>query len=107
MDRELHTRRGKSPVKPAKLDIGLPRHLAAGSIARREIGRCFGERLADMLVVDLKLVANELVTNAVVHGVGEISISVHAMPDHVRVEVIDEGDGFAIPSDPTSEKGLA
>jgi anti-sigma regulatory factor (Ser/Thr protein kinase) len=97
----------RSRIRQVKLEIGLPRHLAAGSIARREIQRCYAENLTETVMTDVKLAANELVTNAVVHGIGEIHLSVQSTADHVRIEVIDQGDGFKVPGDATCEKGLA
>jgi anti-sigma regulatory factor (Ser/Thr protein kinase) len=91
----------------AKLDLGLPRHLSAGTMARREVERCFSRRLADPLIGDIKLVVSELVTNAVEHGAGDIRLVVHAMADHVRVEVSDEGRGFIAPGHAPCERGLS
>jgi anti-sigma regulatory factor (Ser/Thr protein kinase) len=41
-----------------------------------------------------KLLTSELVTNAVVHGRGRITLSAQANDERLLVEVEDEGDGF-------------
>jgi anti-sigma regulatory factor (Ser/Thr protein kinase) len=46
-------------------------------------------------VYDAKLVATELVNNAVVPGEGRITLRAELREDAVRVEVIDEGSGNA------------
>ena len=47
---------------------------------------------------DAALMVSELVTNAVVHGVGAISLQVDVEADSVRVEVADEGNVALAPS---------
>jgi anti-sigma regulatory factor (Ser/Thr protein kinase) len=42
-----------------------------------------------------RLLVSELVTNAVLHGQGEITLDVCLGPDALRVEVRDQGGGFA------------
>jgi anti-sigma regulatory factor (Ser/Thr protein kinase) len=46
---------------------------------------------------DAALMVSELVTNAVVHGVGAISIRIDAEADTVRIEVADEGNVAVAP----------
>jgi anti-sigma regulatory factor (Ser/Thr protein kinase) len=41
-----------------------------------------------------KLLASELVNNAVIHGKGKITLRAELDADRLRVEVIDEGEGF-------------
>ena len=43
---------------------------------------------------DLYMVISELVTNAVMHGQGEIRLRLEHEAGHVRGEVIDAGSGF-------------
>ena len=50
-------------------------------------------RLADELVTDVELVVSELVTNAVTHGAGEITLTVTLVRDGVTLSVLDEGGG--------------
>jgi anti-sigma regulatory factor (Ser/Thr protein kinase) len=47
---------------------------------------------------DAALMVSELVTNAVVHGVGAISLRIDVEADAVRVEVADEGNVALAPS---------
>jgi len=59
-----------------------------------------------------KLAVSELVTNAVTHGKGEITVQANLDPHRLRVEVIDAGAGFVyqaprVPLAQLSERGLA
>ena len=62
---------------------------------------------------DLLLVVSELVTNAVVHGVEPIVVTMVRAPERVRVEVTDGADrssphGSArVPADAENGRGLA
>jgi anti-sigma regulatory factor (Ser/Thr protein kinase) len=47
---------------------------------------------------DAALMVSELVTNAVVHGVGAISLRIDAEGDTVRIEVADDGNVAVAPS---------
>lgn len=47
---------------------------------------------------DAVLMVSELVTNAVQHGVGAISLRIDACADTVRIEVADEGNVAVAPS---------
>jgi anti-sigma regulatory factor (Ser/Thr protein kinase) len=47
---------------------------------------------------DAALMVSELVTNAVLHGVGAISLRIDVEADAVRVEVADEGNVAVAPS---------
>lgn len=89
-----------------RLTLDLPRHLAAESIARRELGRWLSERSSDVLVGDLQLVASELVTNAVRHGVGEIRLEAQSTREIVSMQVYDRGAGF-VPRSRSRTSGLA
>ena len=97
----------RDPPTRAKLDLVLPRHPAAASIARRELVRCYTRRLDEALLIDITIATNELVSNALEHGVGAIRMQIQALGDHVRLEVSDEGDGFMAPSEPDAHRGLA
>lgn len=50
---------------------------------------------------DLLLVTSELVTNAVVHGAGELEVRVHTGGNQVRLEVLDDG-GTPVPEPPAA-----
>lgn len=54
---------------------------------------------------DAVLMVSELVTNAVLHGVGAISLRVDAEADTVRIEVADEGNAVLAPSREPSAYG--
>lgn len=53
------------------------------------------------------LLVNELVANAIVHGVGAIFLAMESSPDCLRVVVSDEGDALPVLRDPspTAEGG--
>src|SRR5204862_7584073 len=76
-------------------------HLACdddiSSCARAELTRRLNGSVADRRG-DLNLLVSELVTNGVEHGTpddeGRLELRVDAVPEWVRVEVLDAGDGF-------------
>src|SRR5687768_6979405 len=77
-----------------ELHLRLPRHDSAAGIARKALGHRFADELGRERAGELALVVSELVTNAVAHGQGEISLAVHVEGDRVLCEVVDEGGGF-------------
>jgi len=79
---------------PDQLDLTLPRLETAGSLARCAIRSRFGEELERDRVSELSLVVSELVTNAVIHGRGAITLKIRVDGNGVYGEVIDEGGGF-------------
>lgn len=92
--------------------MDLPRAPAAGAIARRQLSNWFAEAVARDELQEAKLLCSELVNNAVVHGRGEIRLQVGLDENRLRLEVIDEGDGFEhvvrqIPCEALSGRGLA
>lgn len=54
----------------------------------------FSPILAGATLATARLLVSELVTNAVRHGRGEITLRAQLFEDRLLVEVIDEGDGF-------------
>lgn len=72
-------------------ELELPRHPSAAKQARAYVEERFAGHLASAATYDLSLVVSELVSNAVVHGRGAITLRAHEVEDGVRVEVIDEG----------------
>ncbi|HLT68525.1 MAG TPA: ATP-binding protein [Acidimicrobiales bacterium] len=80
---------------------------AARAFAREALGPA-----SPQLVDDVVLMVSELVTNAVLHGAGDVEVTLDRSDDVVRVEVADEG-GFALPrpgrpgSDDVTGRGLA
>ncbi|MEA2160197.1 MAG: serine/threonine-protein kinase RsbW [Solirubrobacteraceae bacterium] len=75
-------------------DVELPRDVGAPGVARRSIAACFGSTLGAEMLTLAKLLTSELVTNAVVHGRGRITLSAQANDERLLVEVEDEGAGF-------------
>ena len=78
---------------PAELSIRLPRDRAAVSAAREAICSSF-DGLGRKQSSDLTLVVSELVSNAVVHGRGRITLTLRFDDGHIEGEVIDAGEGF-------------
>lgn len=67
--------------RPAIPEIPRSRRFVADAMGAQ------GARASDAVL----LVASELVTNAVRHGVGEVELSVDVDHGQVRIEVVDEG----------------
>jgi anti-sigma regulatory factor (Ser/Thr protein kinase) len=93
------------------LDVTLTPDLGAPERARNSIDDV-GEQMDDEVLDDIKLLVNELVTNSVKFaGRGKIGLRLVTSDESVRVEVHDDGPGFA-PSKPdpalsdTSGRGL-
>ena len=80
----------------AHFEESLPRSPEAPGLARRALNRWY----TDSAALDsgelhrAKLLASELVTNAVIHGEGQILLRTSLTEDRLLVEVIDEGSGF-------------
>jgi anti-sigma regulatory factor (Ser/Thr protein kinase) len=79
---------------PDPLALTLPRTLAAGSVARAAVQDRFGADLTSAQLEALELVVSELVTNAVLHGEGEVELRLAVDGQRIRGEVIDQGGGF-------------
>jgi anti-sigma regulatory factor (Ser/Thr protein kinase) len=76
------------------LDVELPRTVRAPAMARAAVrDLCDGDVVGDMLT-DAELLVSELVTNALRHGDGQITLRGAVDDDTLMVEVIDEGGGF-------------
>jgi anti-sigma regulatory factor (Ser/Thr protein kinase) len=93
------------------LTLSLPRDPQAAAIVRRWVAAEFGERLAPKRLADLQLVASELVTNAIRHGEGQVTVRVGGHDEAIVIEVVDEGEGEAPcvrpqPADETGGWGL-
>ena len=76
------------------LEVELPRDPDAPGRARRLIGELAASVLDRDELERATLAISELVTNAVVHGQGVISMRASLDRDRLLVEVIDEGSGF-------------
>lgn len=77
-----------------QFELKLERTTDAPGTARTAVVRWLAGTLGDDERDSAKLLTSELVTNAVVHGSGEITLRARIDDDRVLVEVIDQGDGF-------------
>jgi anti-sigma regulatory factor (Ser/Thr protein kinase) len=87
------------------------RRLDAPQLARRYArAECAGHA-PPALVEDVELVMSELVTNAMRHGRGEITMHLEVAPDRILVGVQDQGGGRPLPREPDASdvngRGLA
>jgi len=79
---------------PVAITVNLPRDTTAPTAARRVAKiHCDGV-LAAQRLGDLQLVLTELVSNALVHGQGEIVLWLELDGETVSGEVVDQGGGF-------------
>jgi anti-sigma regulatory factor (Ser/Thr protein kinase) len=79
------------------LSLELPRMPDAPGMARRQLVECFGAALDEDKLQTAKLLTSELVTNALLHGEGSITLLADLDQDRLLVEVIDEGEGINRP----------
>jgi len=79
---------------PVAIRLILPRDTTAPTVARRTVTRHFDGLLQPQRLDDLQLLLSELVSNAVLHGRGEIVLRLQLDGSTVRGEVIDHGGGF-------------
>ena len=79
---------------PHELNLELPRLATAGRMARSAVSDRFTEELGGDRIAELLLVVSELVTNAVRHGRGAITLKVRVDRGEVYGEVVDQGGGF-------------
>ncbi len=78
----------------AVFEVQLPRAPEAPGCARRQLEEWFAAEVEAARLGTAKLLASELVTNAVLHGEGVITLRAALEDDRLLVEVIDEGTGF-------------
>jgi anti-sigma regulatory factor (Ser/Thr protein kinase) len=76
------------------LQVNLPHTVQAPGIARRSLADWLAPAVEADELDTARLLVSELVTNAVVHGRGEITLRATLDEDRLLVEVIDEGRGF-------------
>jgi anti-sigma regulatory factor (Ser/Thr protein kinase) len=76
------------------LEIELPRSQDAPGLARSALVEWCGEGFDPDELHKARLLTSELVTNAVVHGHGQIVLRAKRDENRVLVEVIDQGRGF-------------
>ncbi len=87
--------------------LRLAREAAAATVARRFSRAQLGLRVAAATLEDVVLVVSELVSNAVLHGSGEIELRLAFDGEHVAGDVRDDGGGFSphLPSRPSARVG--
>lgn len=84
-----------TPAGPASaLAAPIDRNASAAAQARRLVTTQFGDRLGEETLDDLLLVVSELVSNALLHGSGDIELRMAIDSRHVTGSVVDEGAGF-------------
>lgn len=81
------------------LTLDLPRVPDAPGIARRRLAGSFGAALEECQLQTAKLLTSELVTNALLHGEGSITLLASLDRERLLVEVIDEGHGLHPPAE--------
>ena len=79
-----------------RVDIDVPCGSQAPAFARQVVRDELGAGTAPDVRAEAELIVTELVTNAVIHGVGAIRLRLAIDDDAVRGEVIDEGMGFEV-----------
>lgn len=79
---------------PHELSVRLPRAASAAAVARRAVDGHLAGALPGRRVAELKLVVSELVTNAFLHGRGDITLRLQLDGSIVRSEIVDQGGGF-------------
>ncbi len=82
----------------------LPTDTGAIRRARKTVGDQLWAWGLPELVDDAELITSELVTNAIEHGSGQIELRMYALPDRVRISVLDE-DVTSVPQ-VASNRGL-
>ncbi|HWE13580.1 MAG TPA: ATP-binding protein [Solirubrobacteraceae bacterium] len=81
-------------MKNSEFERELPRSHDAPWLARRSLGGWYGAMTQADELHRAKLLTSELVTNAVLHGRGQITLSARLQRGRLVVEVADEGPGF-------------
>jgi anti-sigma regulatory factor (Ser/Thr protein kinase) len=76
------------------LALNLPSDPSAPGLARAAAKRYLDGRVGPERLSELSLVISELVSNALLHGRGQIAFRLQLGQEIVRGEVIDEGGGF-------------
>jgi serine/threonine-protein kinase RsbW len=98
---------GNGHVHAIRLTIpAKPEYITLGRLALTGIARLRPEPLRQEVLGDLKLALTEACTNSVRHayagGEGTVEILYELHDDKLVVEVVDEGEGFEPPSEPSS-----
>jgi two-component sensor histidine kinase len=83
-----------TPGAQISLELALRPTPQTPRIARRRLAERFAAQLGDDELQDAKLLTSELVTNAVLHGRGQIELTARLDENRLTVDVADEGHGF-------------
>jgi anti-sigma regulatory factor (Ser/Thr protein kinase) len=78
----------------ARFESELASGVEAPGAARRLLTEWLAPGLADETLATARLLVSELVTNAVTHGRGTITLRAHMSERRLLVEVLDQGGGF-------------
>jgi anti-sigma regulatory factor (Ser/Thr protein kinase) len=78
------------------VEVELPRDRSCASRARHWLEQRVPDGISGDTMDDLKLIATELVENALVHGQGRIVLRLEARDEVLRLEVTDEGENAAV-----------
>jgi len=81
----------------SSLSVRLPRDPVAGAAARRVVRMRLGHFLTVETLEDVLLVVSELVSNAVLHGRGDIELRLAYDGSRVTGDVVDQGASFVRP----------
>ena len=98
---------GNGHVHAIRLTIpAKPEYITLGRLALTGIARLRPEPLRQEVLGDLKLALTEACTNSVRHayagGDGTVEILYELHDDKLVIEVVDEGEGFEPPAEPSS-----
>jgi serine/threonine-protein kinase RsbW len=98
---------GNGHVHAIRLTIpAKPEYITLGRLALTGIARLRPEPLRQEVLGDLKLALTEACTNSVRHayagGEGTVQILYELHEDKLVVEVVDEGEGFEPPAEPSN-----
>jgi anti-sigma regulatory factor (Ser/Thr protein kinase) len=77
-----------------RFETSLPREVRAPRLARGIVDAWLGTLVGAVLLDKITLLVSELVTNALLHGAGQITLRVQLDDDILRAEVLDQGPGF-------------
>ena len=98
---------GNGHIHAIRLTIpAKPEYITLGRLALTGIARLRPEPLRQEVLGDLKLALTEACTNSVRHayagGEGMVEILYELHDDKLVIEVVDEGEGFEPPTEPSS-----
>lgn len=111
MHRVLRDRSPPIIPYPGPLDVSLSSDGASVGAGRRAVGNELAHRgIAPEVIETVELMASELLTNAVLHTRGGVSLVVTVIDQLIRVEVTDDSSGRPVlrhpPADSTSGRGM-